>query len=79
MTFHPSQALKRRDFDAQHLATLLWALATGSSGTSGSAGSALALRLALQVAKLPEKLLLRSTKAQLRLTAEAVNMNMTDI
>ena len=79
MTFHPSQALKRRDFDAQHLATLLWALASGSTGSSssGSAGRALAQRLAPQVAKLPEKLLLRSTKAQLRLTAEAVNM--TDI
>jgi hypothetical protein len=36
----------------------------------------LAQRLAPHVAKLPEKLLLRSTKAQLKLTAEAVNMNM---
>lgn len=35
----------------------------------------MAQRLALRVAELPEKLLLRSTKAQLKLTAEAVNMN----
>eukprot|EP00435_Cladocopium_sp_Y103_P019850 s2830_g4.t2 len=70
-----AEALKRRDFDAQHLATLLWALATAGSGAAGSSASALAQRLAPHVAKLPEKLLLRTSKAQVKLTAEAKHLD----
>lgn len=58
------EALRRRDFDANHLATLLWALAAGSPGTLAGA---LAELLALRVQKLPENVLLRTTKAQLKL------------
>lgn len=56
------EALRRRDFDANHLATLLWALAA-----AGSSAGALAELLALHVQKLPENVLLRTTKAQLKL------------
>eukprot|EP00438_Fugacium_kawagutii_P015196 Skav227621 [mRNA] locus=scaffold1141:717105:721052:- [translate_table: standard] len=58
-----AEALRRRDFDANHLATLLWAASPGSSA------GALAELLALHVPKLPENLLLRSAKAQLKLQA----------
>ena len=63
-----SQAM-RPDFSAQHLATLLWLM---SSATATFAWRPLAVRLVQQLEKLPNSLLLRTTKAQLRLQDEAM-------